>query len=330
MLVAGLFVCAGGCGKSQVGAVDGAGGRLTDASVAVDPPGMDAGGGAADGASADAAPVRCPDFAPPGAAVTVQSPDLVEASGVVASQLNPGVLWSHNDSGDSARIFALRADGSSVGVIKIKGAGSVDWEDIAIGRGPDGKDALFLGDIGDNDEQRPSVFVYRVAEPNLASAVPTEITDVTAIELVYDDGKGHNAEALIVDPRDGSLVIVTKVSSGDSAIYAAAPPFVPGQNTLKKVGSVKVGVMLLPGSTLVTAASISRAGDLILLRTYTTVLGFPRGNGQSIASALGATACSLPTAFEMQGEAITLAPDSSGFYTLSEGASPPLSFSKRR
>ena len=30
------------------------------------------------------------------------------------------------------------------------GAMAVDWEDIALGPGPDGRDDLFVGDIGDN------------------------------------------------------------------------------------------------------------------------------------------------------------------------------------
>lgn len=147
---------------------------------------------------------------------------------------------------------------------------------------------------------------------------------------MYGDGKAHNAEAMLVDPRDGSIVIVTKVVSGASEIFSSAPPFTAGVKArLMKVGTVQIDTKQSI-SPLVTGSTITRAGDLILLRTYTSVLAFPRAAGQSIAGALGAKACPLPAAIEEQGEAIALTPDGSGFYTLSEGTFPPLSFSKRR
>ena len=42
---------------------------------------------------------------------TVMAPATREASGIVASRKNPGVLWVHNDSGDTARLFALSYTG---------------------------------------------------------------------------------------------------------------------------------------------------------------------------------------------------------------------------
>lgn len=286
------------------------------------------GGGAA--AAADTAPLPCPDFAPQSAAVTVHAAVLKEASGLAASRLNPGVLWSHNDAGAGARVVAFRSDGSLVAVVTLTGAASVDWEDMAIGAGPDGKDALFVADIGDNDERRSSVFVYRVTEPDLAASVPTTLGGVTGIELVYDDGEAHDAEAMFVDPRGGAIVVITKAPDGVSAIYAASPPFAAGARArLEKTGTVRIdgGVSSSP---LITGASISRAGDLVLLRTYSSVLGFPRAPEQSVASALARAACPLPVALEKHGEAVALAPDGAGFYTVSEGASPPLSFATRR
>jgi hypothetical protein len=37
----------------------------------------------------------------------VQSSLVIEASGLAASRKNANVLWVHNDSGDSARVFAM-------------------------------------------------------------------------------------------------------------------------------------------------------------------------------------------------------------------------------
>ncbi len=286
------------------------------------------GDASADGQT-DPPPLQCPTFSAP-TAVTTTAAGLVEASGLIASSKNAGILWSHNDSGDSARIFALNKNGTLKAIIPITGATAVDWEDIAWGTGPGGEAAIFIGDIGDNAEARGSITVYRVIEPDLSGAAPASLP-ATPIELVYGDGKGHNAEALMIDPRDGAIVIVTKVWSGNSEVYRAAPPFAAAgtKNTLNREGGLVVGKTPV-GSPLVTAADISRAGDIIFLRTYTHALAWPRGPAQTIAAALAAPPCVLPVATEIQGEAIAFMPDGSGFFTVSEGNSPPLSFAAKK
>jgi len=37
---------------------------------------------------------------------TFQSPRLIESSGVAVSHTYPGVLWTHNDSGDGPYLYA--------------------------------------------------------------------------------------------------------------------------------------------------------------------------------------------------------------------------------
>ena len=57
--------------------------------------------------AARAGPALC---APLGSRVTgrVRTPAATELSGLVLSRTQPGVLWTHNDSGDGARLLALR------------------------------------------------------------------------------------------------------------------------------------------------------------------------------------------------------------------------------
>jgi hypothetical protein len=99
-----------------------------------------------------------PDAAPFGGPVSagvVQHAPLQEASGLVASRTHPGVLWSHNDSGDGPRLFALTTSVGDLGVFTLDGAEARDWEDLAIGLGPEpGLDYLYAGNIGDNESQR--------------------------------------------------------------------------------------------------------------------------------------------------------------------------------
>src|SRR5436309_124045 len=84
-----------------------------------------------------------------------------ELSGLVLSRTQPGVLWTHNDSGDRARVFAVTPAGRVLADLDVPAAHNVDWEDIALGpgatpAGPSGRGAaLYLADIGDNAAQRP-------------------------------------------------------------------------------------------------------------------------------------------------------------------------------
>src|SRR6266566_1484018 len=67
---------------------------------------------------------------------TLHSPRVKESSGIAASRAHPGVLWTHNDSGDDAYVYATDLAGADRGVVRIRGARAVDWEDIALGPCP--------------------------------------------------------------------------------------------------------------------------------------------------------------------------------------------------
>src|SRR5437588_4962467 len=80
---------------------------------------------------------------------TVNIAGLTEASGVAASRNNANVLWTHNDSGHPAEVFAIDTQGRLLGTYSIPG--NTDNEDISIGPGPVSNVLyLYIGDIGDN------------------------------------------------------------------------------------------------------------------------------------------------------------------------------------
>ena len=66
-------------------------------------------------------PAWCPTVADPVQIGAVIHEDLTELSGVVESRKQPGVLWTHNDSGDTDRFFALSRSGSLLGTFAIDG-----------------------------------------------------------------------------------------------------------------------------------------------------------------------------------------------------------------
>ena len=105
-------------------------------------------------------------YGPPVKDGTLLNKSIDESSGLVASRVNPGIYWTHNDSGDGPFIYAFDQTGRSRGIVRVAGANNRDWEDISVGPGPQtGTSYLYIGDIGDNDFIRREVVLYRIPEP---------------------------------------------------------------------------------------------------------------------------------------------------------------------
>lgn len=262
----------------------------------------------------------------------VESTLLTELSGLVASRTNDGVWWALNDSGDEARLYAVGPDGEDLGTVVVDGAQNVDWEDLAIGPGPDG-DLLYIADIGNNIADRAVVPVHVVAEPDLSGGVPGTVTVERTVELEWPSA-AIDAEVLLVDPRDGAIVIVTKRFGSPSEVFAADGGDA-GPVLLREVGTVDIAAAATlppdaPVSTALglgaaTAGDVTARGDVVLLRTYGAALVWPREADQTLAEAIvGNTPCQAPTAVETQGEAIAVDPDAGGYRTISEGVRPPV------
>jgi hypothetical protein len=264
---------------------------------------------------------ECPAFAGGIAAATIGDPEIVEASGIAASRMHEGVLWVHNDSGDGARVFATGSDGATLAVLAVDGAIALDWEDMALGPGPEpGVDYLFFGDIGDNPEFRAHVTVYRVPEPDPMMGSGT-LPGAVALTFDYPDGS-HNAETLLVDPTTGDIAIVTKSERGSTVWLAPAPHDEGGTIEMEAIATLPFGSSELPGSPLATGGDISPGGELVAIRTYDAVFGWRRAAGATLAEAFATERCLLPMVVEEQGEALAFVPNA--YVTLSEGAMPTL------
>lgn len=166
---------------------------------------------------------------------TLQDPDIDELSGLAASRRFPGVLYGINDSGGAAVVFAIDPSGATVARLTLPRLDARDWEAIAPGWDSDGRPVLWIGDIGDNQSNQDRVRLVRISEPAELADQDVEWQDYW---IRYSDGP-HNAEALLVDPRDGTISVATKGQGGEGGLYRAAMPLrTTGDNTLERVGSV--------------------------------------------------------------------------------------------
>lgn len=265
----------------------------------------------------------CPTVSTTSNAGNVTASQINEASGIVASALNPGVYWTHNDSGDKARGFALSSTGALLATLTFDSAEPTDIEDIAIEDTASGAN-LYFADIGDNSSNRADVVIFRVAEPKLAAGATNATLTATSdkMHVKYADG-AHDAETLLFDPRTKDLFVATKVIFGNSAIYRIGNYVAGGTATASRIASVPV--------PLATGGDITRAGDLIAIRNYgLSAYAWQRGSADDLAAALSRPPCTLPVASEHQGEAFGFLADGSGYITTSEGKNPPLNVSRFR
>lgn len=273
----------------------------------------------------------CPAFATGIALGRVQAPNLTEISGVAMSKKNHGVLWVHNDSGHAAELFALGGDGRTLAQYTIEGARNTDWEDLAFGPGPEPRESyLHVGDIGDNRRARLDFVVYRIREPKVQTGdtpIVHGALPASTLQFTYPDGH-HDAETLFFDPKsDGDLYVVTKDRRGTSLVFRAPGPLADGsRNPLELVASLHFPKTGERGSDQATSGAISPSGEHVLIKTYTMLYLWVRRNGSSIADTLRTPACRVPLVREEQGEALTFAPDGSGYLTTSEGRSSPIFF----
>jgi hypothetical protein len=315
VVVLGLAVaaCSGGGdsgGKDDAaGGGDGGGSTTTSAPSTTTVPAVTAAQLCADAELGDAPPA-------------VAQPDLTEISGVAASRQSPGVLWMHNDSGGDPEVFAVGVDGAPRGDYALQGADARDWEDIALGPGPDeGVDDLYLADIGDNTSERSDVTVYRVAEPAVAAgdAGDQTLSGVESMTLTYADG-ARDAETLLSDPVTGDLFVVSKQWDRQPAgVYRIPAGTADGASvTMERVADAGV-----PLGELATGGDISADGSLIAVRTYQSVLLWDRAPGQTVDQALAGEPCKAAATSELQGEAIAFLPEG-GYVTVSEGQAPPV------
>jgi hypothetical protein len=152
--------------------------------------------------------------AEPITAGTLPSP-LREVSGLAASRLQPGVFWTHEDSGAQPVLTALDANGHLSGRWRLQGATNVDWEDMASFT-LDGRSWLLVADVGDNRAGRGDCVLYIVEEPPSPPLFPPSdpatqriLPVAWKIPVIYPDGP-RDVEAVAVDAREERIYLLAK------------------------------------------------------------------------------------------------------------------------
>ncbi|MGI9533198.1 hypothetical protein [Lutimonas sp.] len=136
------------------------------------------------------------------------SPDLGEISGIEFDK--DGNLWAINDSGNSTEIHQIDSLGEIHRSVKITNAKNIDWEDLT----QDDFGHFFIGDFGNNKNNRNDLTVYKIENPIDLKARETEAEIIKFkffdqdLNNTTDSVKNYDLEAFLF--YKGRLYLFTK------------------------------------------------------------------------------------------------------------------------
>ena len=119
-------------------------------------------------------------------------------------------LWAINDGGDDAKLYRLSEDGSIAKEVLVTNAKNIDWEDIT----QNDFGHFFLGDFGNNTQQRRWLTIYKIENPIdiKGNSTQAEIIKFTYPELddqpVAPNKRNYDLEAFVAFGRH--LYLFTK------------------------------------------------------------------------------------------------------------------------
>jgi hypothetical protein len=254
---------------------------------------------------------------------------LTEASGLAASRRWPGVYWTVMDAHNPPNVFAFDQQGRVLGTFRVVGASNVDWEAVQVGPDGNGGSALYVGDTGDNDEKRRYAVVYRLPEPdpNSAARGTASTTHATALRFVYPSGP-RNAEAMLVHPTTGEMLLITKSLSGYSEVYRLPSSASSGAvTTLELVGHLDLSFLGADGGQ-VTDASVTADARHVVVRTYSSALVYDLADGATLSSVWTQSPLVQRLNDGQKGEGITYRVGSYDLLSIGESTRPVLYLTK--
>ena len=152
----------------------------------------------------------------------LKSKALTESSGLAFSYRDKECLWSHNDSGDKARLIAFSSNGKACGRADLIGVKADDWEDMA--SFDDGGPRLIVADVGDNSSKRKSVSLYLFNEPDPREK--TKIQSYQHLVVRYPNGP-QNCESVAVDVENRRILLLQKSPVMAATVHEIPLPLPP-------------------------------------------------------------------------------------------------------
>ncbi len=230
----------------------------------------------------------------------IASREINEASALSRSHRSAEVLWTLNDSGGNADIYALSTTGELLATVTLTGAGVInqDWEDMASFTQGD-KHFLLIGDVGDNYAWRPNITFYLIKEPALPAqadvAKTPRATELKAPVLhtfrVQLPNGPRDIEAIAVDADENAAYLITKRDNRPT-LYRFSLAH-DANSPLTELMASDLGEISIPRAdrnngyfNWVTAMDFSESGRWAYVGTLSHGYRYARAPGQSWQEAL--------------------------------------------
>ncbi|WP_338867933.1 PE-PGRS family protein [Spirosoma sp. SC4-14] len=239
----------------------------------------------------------------------IQTNRINYVTGMADSRSQTNNFWLIQGEGTSNKLTMLGHNGLIKGELTIPRFPNRDWEDLAIGPGPEsGTTYLYIGDIGDSTYSNDYYQIYRLPEP---ASVNSSITQIERINFTYPDG-AQTAKAMLVDPETKDIFIIVNRNPNVKLYRLPYPQDINTITVAEAFGELPIGMD-------VTGASISTDGQEVVVRNYTQAFYWKRSGHQTLDDLLRHTVFRMaPLASEPKGETICFDQANRGYYTLSQ------------
>jgi hypothetical protein len=239
-----------------------------------------------------------------------------EASGLVMSRNNPNFFWTHNDSGGKPEIYLFDKKGEHWATytipVKLR-----DWEEIKITQ-QDGKNYIYVADIGDNFGKYHIKKIYKFLEPSLKDiqkGYKSNVENIETFQFQYPNNEKRDSEAFLIDNLTQDIYIITKREKPKVKVFRWKFP--QSKNKVEILDFVTD----IP-CFKVTSADISTDGKEIIIKDYDNVYYWKRENNENLSEVFKKPPIRLPYISEPQGEGLAIDVNNQGYYTLSESQKP--------
>ena len=261
------------------------------------------------------------------------APQLDEVSGMAASRTFPDTLWTLNDGGNAASLYALGNRGGLQATLRIDNVLNTDWEDLAA-FDLDGRHYLLIADTGDNGGLRKTLQLHVIEEPT--TLADGHQRPAWSIAFRWPDGP-RDCEAVAVDAARGEILLISKRRRPPELFVLPLRPNTDALQVARRVGllagvpqpdaaSLRSNPRMARVRNQVTAADVSPDGQTLAVLTYSDVLFYGRSRQASWQQAVATRPRVHDVPWLPQAEALAWSADGRGLYATGEHSPAPLLF----
>ena len=191
------------------------------------------------------------------------------------------LIWMPNDGGNKPKIYGFTKKGKLKKVIYVN-AKNKDWEDIT----SDDEGNIYIGDFGNNDNERKKLKIYKVDKKYLDK----EVAEVEEIEFEYEDQEKYppkkkkrffDAESFFYYNNHFYIFTKSRVKKdhGKTSLYKV--PAVAGKHEAKFIAEFDNG---RKDESWITSADISFNKKKVVLLSQKNILVFTDFNDDNFFS----------------------------------------------